>query len=121
MRTLEDIRSATGLRAEEIIVGATETEALRATLNSYLSNSWRGLEVVRDLIVADIRTALDLGVPDRAGDLLLVLRLFLTGHPEAALAPCPCEQKCSQLNLDESTGRFSSDCPNLFVAHGPKK
>jgi hypothetical protein len=121
MRTLEETRSATGLRWEEIIVGATETEALRATLKSYLSNSWRGSEVVRDLIVADIRTALDLGVQERAGDLLLVLRLFLTDHAEAALAPCSCEQGCSPLRLDKSTGRLSSHCPNISVAGGPNK
>ena len=87
MRTLKETRSATGLRSEEIIVGAAETEALRATLSSYLSNLWRGPEVVRELIVADIRTALDLGVQDRAGDLFLILRLFLTNHAEAVSRP----------------------------------
>ena len=120
MRTLEETRAATGLRSEEIIVGATETEALRATLSSYLSNLWRGSDVVRKLIVGDIRTALDLGVQERAGDLLLVLRLFLTHHAEAALAPCPCEQTCSALSFDEPTGRLSSDCPNLSASRSPK-
>ena len=113
MRSLEETRSATGLRSEEIIVGAKETDALRATLQGYLTNVWRGQEVVRDLIVADIRTALDLGVQERAGDLLLVLRLFLTDHPQAAVAACPCEQSCAELNFDETTGRLSSDCPNI--------
>jgi len=113
MRSLEETRSATGLRSEEIIVGAAETEALRATLRSYLSNLWRGSDAVRELIVADLRTALDLGVQDRAADLLLVLRLFLTNHAEAALAPCPCDRNCSALSFDESTGRYSSGCPNL--------
>jgi hypothetical protein len=51
MRPLEEIRSASGLSSDETIVGATETEALRATLSSYLSNLWRGPEVVRELIV----------------------------------------------------------------------
>ena len=120
MRTLEETRAATGLRSEEIIVGATETEALRATLSSYLSNLWRGSDVVRELIVADIRTALDLGVQDRAGDLLLVLRLFLTEHADAALAPCPCEHNCSALSFDEATGRYASDCPNLSAFRSAK-
>lgn len=115
MRTLEETRSATGLRSEEIIVGAAETEALHATLKSYLSNLWRGSDVVRELIVADLRTALDLGVQDRAADLLLVLRLFLTEHADAALAPCPCEKNCSELIYDKSTGRYSSTCPNLHA------
>ncbi len=113
MRTLEETRSATGLLPEEIIVGAAETAALHATLKSYLSNLWRGSDVVRELIVADIRTALDLGVQDRAADLLLVLRLFLTNHSDAALAPCPCQRNCVELSYDKSTGRYSSGCPNL--------
>jgi len=96
MRTLEETRSAAGLRSDEIIVGTTETEALRAMLASYLSHLWRGSDVVRDLIVADLRSALDLGVEDRAADLLLVLRLFLTNHAEAALTPYPCGQNCSE-------------------------
>jgi hypothetical protein len=113
MRSLEQTRAATGLSPEELIVGARETDALRATLQGYLTNVWRGQEVVRDLIVADIRTALDLGVQERAGDLLLVLRLFLTDYPEAAVAACPCDKSCSDLGFDETTGRLSSDCPNI--------
>jgi hypothetical protein len=35
------------------------------------------------MIVADIRAALDLGALNRAADLLVVLRLFLSDHPEA--------------------------------------
>jgi hypothetical protein len=71
MRTLQEIRSATGLLSEEMIVGATETQVHRGVLASYLSNLWRGSDVVRDLIVADIRSALYLGVQERAADLLL--------------------------------------------------
>jgi hypothetical protein len=113
MRTLQEIRSATGLLTEELIVGATETEAHRAMLSGYLSHVWRGSDVVRGLIVADIRSALHLEVQERAADLLLVLRLFLTTHSEAALAPCPCEKNCSELKFDESAARYSSDCPNI--------
>ncbi len=120
MRTLEETRSATGLQSEEIIVGARETDALRARLQSYLANVWRGADVVRDLIVADIRTALDLGVQERAGDLLLVLRLFLTDHEAAALVPCPCEKSCAELSFDDATGRLSSDCPNILPLAKPE-
>ncbi|MFY9656997.1 MAG: hypothetical protein WAK01_10480 [Methylocystis sp.] len=114
MTTLEDVRSATGLCPEEMIVGVTETEIHRVVLASYLSNLWRGSEVVRDLIVADIRTALDLGVAERAADLLLVLRRFLTSHPEAAHAPCPCAQNSCDLQFDGVSGRHQSHCPNLI-------
>ena len=119
MRRLQQIRADSGLSAREMIVGATESEVHRALLASYGSNLWRGSEVVRDLIVADIRTALDLGVPERAADLLLVLRLFMTDCPEAALEPCPCEADCPDVRFDEATGRFSIPCPNV-VALGKK-
>jgi hypothetical protein len=113
MTTLDDVRSATGLCPEEMIVGVTETEMHRVVLASYLSNLWRGPEVVRDLMVADIRTALDLGVAERAADLLLVLRQFLALHPDAAHAPCPCVQNTCDLQLDGVSGRYQSHCPNL--------
>jgi hypothetical protein len=113
MTTLQAVRSATGLCTEEMIVGVAEAETHRAVLASYLSNLWRGSEVVRDLIVADIRSALDLGVAERAADLLLVLRLFLTTHPEVAHAPCPCVQNCYELQFDGFSGRYKSHCPNV--------
>ena len=75
---------------------------------------------MRDLIVADLRSALELGVQDRAAELLLVLRLFLTSHVEAALMPCPCEQNSSELNFDESTGRHSSNGSNISPFVEPK-
>jgi len=114
MTTLEDVRSATGLSPEEMIVGVTETAIHRAVLASYVSNLWRGSEVVRDLMVADIRTALDLGVAERAADLLVVLRLFLSAHPEAAHSPCPCVENRCEVHLDGFTGRYESYCPNVI-------
>ena len=51
-----------------------------------------GLDAVRAMIVADLRRFLDLGVPARAADLLIVLRMLLTDHPQAgrlALRPAP--------------------------------
>jgi hypothetical protein len=64
--------------------------ATRASLHaSYLFLQNRGWSTVRDLIVADIRAALDLGASKRATDLLVVLRTFLFEHPEFAI-----EQQC---------------------------
>ena len=37
----------------------------------------------REIIVADLRIFLDLGVSQRAADLLIVLRLFLSDYPDA--------------------------------------
>ncbi len=58
-------------------------DANRALLSSYLLNLWRGPEDVRKLIVADVRLWIELGVPERAADVFLVLRQFLTEFPEA--------------------------------------
>lgn len=38
---------------------------------------------VREMIIADLRRFRDLGALQPSADLLLVLRLFLTDHPEA--------------------------------------
>ncbi|CAN3992353.1 hypothetical protein MCBRY_003179 [Methylocystis bryophila] len=57
----------------------------QALLSSYLLNLWRGPEAVRKLIVADIRLWIELGAPERAADLFLVLRQYLTDFPEAMI------------------------------------
>lgn len=40
---------------------------------------------MREIIVGDIRAALDLGASKRAADLLIVLRLFLSDYPEGRI------------------------------------
>ncbi len=64
-------------------MGAVPSPKHRARLSGYLLNLKWGQATVREMIVADIRAALDLGALNRAGDLLVVLRLFLSEHPEA--------------------------------------
>jgi hypothetical protein len=51
--------------------------------SSYLVHLGRGQAAVRDIIVADLRIFLDLGASQRAADLLIVLRLFLSDYPDA--------------------------------------
>lgn len=72
-----------GLAPNEMILGASSTRSHEALLLSYLLNLHRGPAAVREMIVSDLRGFLDLGARDCAGDLLFVLRVFLSEYPEA--------------------------------------
>ena len=72
-----------GLASDEMILGVTPSAKHRSLLSSYLLNLERGPMAVRDMIIADLRRFRDLGALQPTADLLLVLRLFLTDHPEA--------------------------------------
>src|SRR5208283_3219067 len=61
----------------------------KTLLVSYVLNLNHGPGAVREMIVADIRAAIDLRAPERAADLLLVLRVFLFEHPEARMTRRP--------------------------------
>ena len=51
-----------------------------------ISFIWDGAKAaVREIIVADLRIFLDLGATQRAANLLIVLRLFLSNYPDARL------------------------------------
>jgi hypothetical protein len=86
MITVSQCAAQAGLASNELVLGAIPSCEHDALLESYLLNGHRGLDAVRSMIVADLRGFLDLGVTARAADLLIVLRLLLTAHPEAALA-----------------------------------
>lgn len=62
---------------------ATPSPAHERKLAAYLLNLSRGAEAVRDILVADIRGYADLGQPNVAADLMVVLRLLLARWPEA--------------------------------------
>jgi hypothetical protein len=81
--TIEQCKVFSGLVSNEVVMGAVPSPKHRARLSGYLLNLKWGQATVREMIVADIRAALDLGALNRAGDLLVVLRLFLSEHPEA--------------------------------------
>ncbi len=72
-----------GLSAGELILGIEPSDRHKWLLAGYLLNKHLGQHAVLKSIVADLRRYLDLGVPARAADLLIVLRLFLseTGYP----------------------------------------
>ena len=83
MITMEQCKIFSGLLSNEMVVGPVPSPKHRARLTGYLLNLKWGQATVREMIVADIRAALDLGAINRAADLLIVLRLFLSDHPEA--------------------------------------
>jgi hypothetical protein len=78
-----------GLASGELILGVALSDKHRWLLSGYLSNMERGPAAVRDMIVADMRRFHELGALRRAADLLLVLRLFLTHHPDARFGQKP--------------------------------
>jgi hypothetical protein len=89
--TMEQCRIFSGLLSNEMVMGPVPSPRHRARLAGYLLNLKWGHATVREMIVADVRAALDLGALNRAGDLLVVLRLFLSDHPEA--------RKCQDHNV----------------------
>ncbi|MFY9628764.1 MAG: polysaccharide deacetylase [Methylocystis sp.] len=83
MISLEECRNYAGLFLKEMVLGAKPNEKHHRLLAGYLFNMRFGAATVRELIVADIRVAMDLGAVQRAADLLLVLRMLLEEYPEA--------------------------------------
>lgn len=71
------------LASSELLVGPPLSGKHYLLLESYLLNLRRGSIAVRNMICADLRAFLDLGAHERAADMLLVLRLFLSRHPAA--------------------------------------
>jgi len=85
MVTIKQCGVFAGLAPREMVLGASPSARHCVLLSGYLLNLWRGPTVVRKMIVADLRVYLDLGAPEYAADLLLVLRRFLSDYPEARL------------------------------------
>lgn len=75
--TVARCAALSGLGSHEMVLGATPTAKHDSLYASYLLHRDRGWEVVRDMIVADIRSSLELGALKQAADLLIVLRRFL--------------------------------------------
>jgi hypothetical protein len=86
MITLEECAQFAALDTSELFAGAVLSTRQRSLLSTYLFNLKRGPVAVRKMIVSDIGMAIDLGASKYAADLLLVLRMFLSKHPEARIA-----------------------------------
>ncbi|PWB83963.1 MAG: hypothetical protein C3F11_03850 [Methylocystaceae bacterium] len=89
MISLAERSAPTGPAPGESTYAASRSNKHERTLGSYLLNSHRGAGIVRDIIVADIRGFIDLGLPHVAADLIVVLRLFLARFPEARRITTP--------------------------------
>jgi hypothetical protein len=87
MLSVEQLSAVSGLRVGALVLGVSPSPKHRVLLSSYLLNLWRGPEAVREMLIADYCSAIEIGAPARAADLLLVLRQFLDDFPEAGLAP----------------------------------
>lgn len=83
MITISQCLDFTSLAPNEIILGASLGPRHQRLLSSYLLNLDRGATAVRDMIIADLRSFLDVGARQRAADQLLVLRIFLAEYPQA--------------------------------------
>ncbi len=103
MITISQRLDFTGLAPDEVILGGTLTARHRALLSSYLFNLDRGAIAVRDMIVADLRSFLDLGALQRAADSLVVLRLFLFDYPQA-LSVVFGREKAGNVSLSSNIG-----------------
>jgi hypothetical protein len=86
MITLKECAEFAALDTSELFTGAVLSTRHRSLLSSYLFNLQRGPVAVRKMLVWDIRAAIDLGASKYAADLLLVLRMFLSKHPEARIS-----------------------------------
>jgi hypothetical protein len=87
MIALQQLPAVAGLAANEMVLGVAPSARHDTLLSSYLFNVERGPGAVRDMIVADLRRFLALGAQREAADRLIVLRRFLSGHPQAGKVP----------------------------------
>lgn len=86
MISIEDIIGMTDLTREEIDAIAEHEhipEVAAAALANYLIHEPEGPEAIRQMIIDDIRDALERGHTDHARELLMALRHFLHEHQDA--------------------------------------
>lgn len=86
MISIEDIIGMTDLTREEIGAIAEHEhmpEVTAAPLADYLMHEPKGPQAIRQMIIDDIRLALERGHTDHARELLMALRHFLQEHQDA--------------------------------------
>ena len=87
MISIEDCIAMCGLAPEEVDAISEHEhvpEAAATALANYLLHSPGGPGRIRQMIVDDVRTALDDGRVEHASELVAALRHFLATHPESA-------------------------------------
>ena len=86
MISLEDCIALCGLSRKEVMAIAEHEHVpaiTAAAMGRYLLKKPGGAEQIRDMIRADLHEALSRDDKDHASELLMVLRQFLSAHPEA--------------------------------------
>jgi len=86
MITMKECVALAGLKSGELVIGASVSCKHKKMLSSYPFALPLGATKVCGIILADIRGYIELGVSERAADLLIVLRLFLSKYPAAHLS-----------------------------------
>jgi hypothetical protein len=87
--SIEQCAEFAGLPPDEVVTDVAVSKRHATLLASYLLNIHRGAVNVRQMMVADLRGFLDLGMRDKASDALVILRIFLSDYPSARSAPLP--------------------------------
>jgi hypothetical protein len=88
MISREDCIAMCGLDADEVAAISEHEhipEVAAAALANYLLHQVGGGDLIRTMIVDDIKLALDAGRLDHASELFMALRHFLTEHPDACV------------------------------------
>ena len=90
MISVEQCAESARLATPELPLCALPSERHKLLLESYRFNLKRGKAAVCKMILKDLWRFMDLGAWERAADLLIVYRLFLSGcaSPECFTAKC---------------------------------
>ena len=86
MISLEDCIALCGLTEKEVLAIAEHEhvpEIAAASIGRYLLKEPKGAQKIRDMMRDDIHDALGRGDREHASELLMVLRHFISTHPEA--------------------------------------
>lgn len=116
MLSASQCQKQAGLSAHEVVLGVLPSEKHERLLASYMLNIVKGERFVFEMIVADVRGFIDLGVLDYAGDAFIVLRRFLDSRPHLRrLQISRREQLLEELVACEGAGLWD----RLLVPHAP--
>jgi len=86
--TVAHCAALSGLGPHEMLLGTTPTAKHDSLYAGYLLHHGRGWEAVGDMIIADIRSSLELEALKHAADLLIVLRRLLLERLRIAPVRC---------------------------------
>jgi hypothetical protein len=86
MISLRQCADLIGLAPNEMDLCAVPAARHKSLLGSYLLNLKRGEKAVCRMIIGDFWLLRELGARERAADALLVLRMFLSEHPNGQCA-----------------------------------